>query len=167
MAICARLLAGTTLLLVILAVPVQPIAAADDEKHENLRALLQTTGAMSNVRRVIDLTLPRLIATFKKINPNIPQNVWDEMQRVGGEEFRKSIPDLEEPLIAIYDANFSAEEVKQLLAFYRGPLGQKVITKVPEIMQQGLALGRVWGQQVGERAAARMRETAKQKGYDL
>ena len=80
---------------------------------------------------------------------------------------KRSLPELEEPVITIYDDNFSADEIKQLVAFYEGPVGRKIVIQLPQVMQQSVTTGQSWGQQVGARAVERIRATAKQKGYDL
>ena len=58
-----------------------------------------------------------------------------------------------------------SREIKQL--FYKTPLGQKVVTKLPVVAQQSAELGQAWGTQVAERVAERIRAAAKQKGYEL
>ena len=80
---------------------------------------------------------------------------------------KRSLPELEEPVITIYDNNFSADEIKQLVAFYQSPVGRKIVSQLPQLMQQSMTMGQSWGQQAGARAVERIRAAAKQKGYDL
>ena len=44
-------------------------------------------------------------------------------------------------LIAIYRQAFTEDEVRQLIAFNRTPVGQKALTKMPEITQASAAIG--------------------------
>lgn len=44
-------------------------------------------------------------------------------------------------LVQLYGEAFTEPEVRELIAFYRTPLGQKMITRMPELMQKGMALG--------------------------
>ena len=80
---------------------------------------------------------------------------------------KRSLPDLEEPIIAIYDANFSDDEIKQLVAFYQSPVGRKIVIQQPQLTQQSLTLGQSWGEQAAARAVERIRAAARQKGYEL
>lgn len=141
--------------------------AVEGEKHADIQALMQETGMLANMNRTIDLLMPQVIGSLKKINSNIPQAVWDDFARLGSEEFKKSLTELEEPVIAIFDKNFTDEEIKELIVFYKTPLGQKVVTKLPVVAQQSAELGQAWGTQVAGRVAERIRAAAKQKGYDL
>ena len=145
----------------------QSVAAMDAEKHANIEALLKDTGMLANMSRVIDLLTPQIMGSLKKQNLKIPDAVWEEFTRICAEEMKRSLPELEEPVIAIYDANFSNEEVKQLVAFYESPVGRKIVIQLPQLMQQSVSMGQSWGEQAGARAVERIRAAAKQKGYDL
>ena len=142
-------------------------AAMDTEKHANIEALLTDTGMLTNMSRMIDLLIPQIMGSLKKENPKIPDAVWDEFTGMCTEEMKRSLPELEEPVIAIYDANFSADEIKQLVVFYQSPVGRKIVIQLPQLMQQSVAMGQSWGQQAGAHAIERIRAAAKQKGYDL
>jgi uncharacterized protein len=47
---------------------------------------------------------------------------------------------LKEDMISIYVNTFSEEELKGMLAFYKSPIGQSVINKMPAAMQQSMVL---------------------------
>ena len=165
--VAARLGAAAGVLLWITLLQPQAAMAVDAQKHADIQALMQQTGMLANMNRTVELLLPQVIGNLKKMNANIPQSAWDDFARIGTEEFKKSLPELEGPVIAIFDKNFTDDEIKQLTAFYKTPLGQKVVTQMPVVMQQSAQLGQVWGAQVGARVAERIRAAAKQKGYEL
>jgi hypothetical protein len=145
----------------------QVAMAVDAQKHADIQSLMQETGMLANMNRTVELMMPQVIGNLKKINANIPRSAWDDFARIGTEEFKKSLSELEEPIVAIFDKNFTDDEIKQLIAFYKTPLGQKVVTQMPVVMQQSAQLGQTWGAQVGARVAERIRSAAKQKGYEL
>jgi uncharacterized protein len=117
--------------------------------------------------RMVDIIVPTIIGNFRKVNPNIPEATWNELILVAVDEAKKSAPELKEPLITIYDSSFTTEEIKQLVVFYNSPIGHKIATQMPELMQQSLAMGQAWGKRVAERVEDRIRVVAKQKGYNL
>lgn len=155
------------LIAILTAMPWAAAMPMDKEKHDDIAKLVEMTGTLQNAKAVLDRMMPQIMDVIKKANPEIPQQFLDSFAADGKDEFHKALPDLIEPIIAIYDSNYSAEEVRQLLAFYQTELGQKVIARTPQITQQTMALGSAWGQNVGERVVARIRASAKQKGYDL
>ncbi len=52
-----------------------------------------------------------------------------------------SDPDLKSAMMALYEKEFTLEELKGLVAFYRTPLGQKALSKLPALTQSGAKLG--------------------------
>jgi uncharacterized protein len=155
------------LIAILIAAPWADAVPMDQGKHRDIEKLVEMTGTIQNAMAVLDRMLPQMIEVIRKANPEIPQQVLDALANDGKEEFHKALPELIEPMISIYDANYSADEVRQLLAFYQSPLGRKMIARMPEITQQSIAVGNAWGASAGERVAARIRASAKQKGYDL
>ncbi len=47
----------------------------------------------------------------------------------------------EEDFIRLYMEAFSESEVQQLIAFYKTPIGQKALEKMPLLMEQGSTIG--------------------------
>ncbi len=43
---------------------------------------------------------------------------------------------LDEDMVAIYDKNFTESEIKDFIAFYKSPSGQKLVNKTPEIQKE-------------------------------
>jgi hypothetical protein len=97
-----------------------------------------------------------VLETFKTQMPNVPPNVWMEVQ----EELKTS--DLIEKVIPIYDKQLSAAEIKDLIKFYETPTGKKLIQVMPAITQESMVVGQQWGRAVGEKVVSRL----KQKGLD-
>jgi len=162
-----RLTRVIVLALLAVSAPAPALWAIDQQKHDDISALLETTNGLGNVRQMVDLILPQVVAKMKTINPNIPADLWDEFIREERDEIGKSTGELQEPIIVIYDSAFSTDEIKQLLEFYRSPLGQKVIAQMPSILQQSFALGKVWGERISQRVVTGIRQRAKAKGYEL
>jgi len=141
--------------------------AIDAEKRGDIVALFKEMGTFTNMDRMIEIIVPTIIGNLQKINPKIPQAVWDDLVVSAQDEMKKSANELEEPLITIYDNNFTDDEIKQLVAFYGSPLGHKMTTQMPQLLQQTIAMSQAWGERVGSRVEERIRAVAKQKGYNL
>jgi len=135
---CGRIAAA---IMIISLVQTQGVAAMDAEKRANIEVLLKGNGMLANMPQIIDLLIPQIIGDFKKINSEIPDKIWDEFIKVGIAELKRSLPELEEPVIAMYDANFSADEIKQLVVFYQSPVGRKIVVQLPQLAQQMMAMG--------------------------
>lgn len=54
--------------------------------------------------------------------------------------------------LPIYDKYYSDQEVKGLIEFYSTPLGQKVLSALPQLFSELQEAGRKWGEQEGREA---------------
>jgi hypothetical protein len=97
----------------------------------------------------------RILDTFRRTMPQVPAEVW--------EEFRvESDPrELEDAVVPLYLAAFTAAEMDEMLAFYHSPVGEKLLRKQPEIFRASNEAGRQWATDLTFRLRARLTE----KGY--
>jgi hypothetical protein len=54
-----------------------------------------------------------------------------------------------------------------VLVFYKSPLGRKVVTEEPKILDDGFNRIQQWANKFSEEVMGRMRAEMKKKGYDL
>jgi hypothetical protein len=86
-----------------------------------------------------------------------------KLEAIFSQEFmvavRKRYPDLEEQVAHEYASLFSADELKQILAFYSSGVGAKALRLMPEIQTKmslaGQALGKDAGKEAGQRGFER------------
>jgi uncharacterized protein len=67
----------------------------------------------------------------------------------------------------IYASHFTEAELKQLLAFYQSPLGQKVINEEPKAADESMAFAGSWADKLSEEIIAKMRAEMKKRGHDM
>ena len=134
--------------------PPTSAAAIDPEKEKSIRHLIEVTGAVQLSMQ----TMLQMITLQRKANPSIPTEFWDRFQAKISE---KEIADL---VIPVYDRRFSKEEIDGLIAFYETPLGKKVITAMPQVIQESSAAGEVMGRKIAEEVVQEMRKDGKMPG---
>jgi len=49
--------------------------------------------------------------------------------------------DMGREFVRLYTESFTEDELRQVIAFYKTPVGQKTLQKMPELLQQGMAYG--------------------------
>ena len=118
---------------------------------------------------------------FKNLMPMIMKNLkpaivqgrsevdrdYDAMVPVLLEASQARIGELIEAVAIIYSSNFSAEELRAVIAFYKTPVGQKFLQKQPFMMQQTMTAGQKFGQSVAADMQKRMIEELRKKGHTL
>lgn len=132
--------------------------------------------AMAAAREL--LTTIRFIDQFKAVLPIIAQNLKPAIVQNRPEaerEFDAVMPKLMEGMGArlnelaeqtaiIYANNFSADELRQITAFFRTPAGVKYLEKLPLITQQSMAAGQSFGQAVAIELRNRITDEIQKRG---
>lgn len=121
-------------------------AAPEPSKQDDIRTLMTLTGAGKIGTQLVD----QLMASFKQSYPNVPESFWSAF----GKEVNAD--GLVDKLVPVYDRHLTHEDIRQLIAFYRSPIGKKMIEALPQITQDSMKIGQDWGRQVAEQVAARL-----------
>jgi hypothetical protein len=103
---------------------------ADDASH---RQEVETLFRLTQMETKVDESVANVLDIQLRQNPGLVGHqalVKDFLDRHIGWEALK--PDL----VAMYLAAFTEDELRQMNAFYITPVGQKVLTRVPELVQQ-------------------------------
>lgn len=136
-------------------------------KHALALELIETTGSLKLIGDLVVASMPRAIESIKRNNPSITDKALDELRVIGLEEFRANLPDITDPMAAIYESLYSEDELRQIIEFYRSPLGRKMLEKTPIAFRQGQALGIAWAKKVGASIDARIKAEAVKRGYAI
>ena len=126
-------------LTVALSLPV--LAQSVPTKRDDIRQLVTITGTIAIMKQSMERSIAQLRPSFKQL----PDAFWAELPKEMDYEA------LLEKILPVYEAHFTHDDVKALLAFYRSPIGQKSIRELPLIMQESSVVGREWGEATGRR----------------
>lgn len=133
--------------------PPDAAPAVDSAKLQLIKALLTESHTIDLMLQAIEAAAPAQRAA----NPAIPAAFFDRFLAAA----RARRGELGALLIPIYDRHFTADELRQLLAFYRTPLGQKLLTEQSAIAQEAMATGQQWGQRLGLEIGQKMAAEAQ------
>lgn len=138
-------------------------ADAASSKHQDTEKLMELVGTRTILRELFDQDIDAQIEAMRRARPDVSDEFWEEFR---AEFKRQASPDeLMKAILPIYDKHFSHQEIRQLIAFYESPLGRKISTTLPEIQRESLEAGRIWGEQLGDRMNARLKQRLVEKGY--
>ncbi|OKH28003.1 DUF2059 domain-containing protein [Chroogloeocystis siderophila] len=121
------------------------------EQNSSIDKLMTITGEKYLIRQVTLQT----INTLKNQYPQVPQKFWDSfLAEMNYEEMNQRIE-------GIYNKYFTEEDIQGMIAFYQTPLGQKIISVLPQLAQESSKVG----QQYGIEAATRAIKKLQAAGY--
>lgn len=116
-------------------------AGTDTTKIVLIRQVIAATRAADQAVLAMETALPAQRAS----NPRIPAVFWDRFAA----RVRSRRSEFVELLVPIYDQRFSSTELRDLLAFYRSPLGQRLLEVQPDLTRDAMLAGQQWGMRLG------------------
>ncbi|MBN1899299.1 MAG: DUF2059 domain-containing protein [Spirochaetes bacterium] len=127
-------------------------AEKKNAKQSDIKELLILTGS----DKIGIQMLNQIIDNFRVSMPDVPAEYWDSfLEKVNKEA-------LIELIIPVYDKHLTHEDIKELIKFYKSPLGKKLISVMPIITQESYSAGYEWGKKLAEQVM----EELKEKGYE-
>ncbi len=143
------LLALVGLLCITSRAPLAAQAAAPDSTRLALaRELLVLTHAAEQAIANMDA----MLNSQRTLNPRIPAEFWNRF----GTRVHEAKDDFTAMLATIYARQFSAGELRELIAFHQGPIGRRLIELQPRIAQESMEAGQQWGARIGQAVAAEL-----------
>ena len=126
----------------------QPIKADTEQKRIQLALdVLRVTDNEAVIKTIVTTLMIQIKKIVTQRNPGHEKRVEELMNRAA-DKMVKRRKDLHDDLAKVYAQQFTADELKQLLEFYRAPLGKKFLSKMPIITQESVKLGQQWGRTV-------------------
>jgi len=130
------------------------------------RDVIVNKGAGSMTDPLVRGVIESVKNSFVPTNPNLMRELNDVAAALHKELDVKSSEVLEQ-MAQAYAARFTEQELKDLLVFYKTPLGQKIIKEEPNAIEDGLKRAQQWADAFAETVMARMRNEMQKKGHQL
>jgi hypothetical protein len=125
-------------------------AEISKEKRTEIEKMLRLTG----MGKLMEQMKGQMISGLKAQISQVPEGFWEKFAQ------KMDTHELLEKIIPVYDKYYTIEDLKAVNAFYESPAGQKVLSSLPQIMQESMKIGQEWGQKIGKQAAEEaLRET--------
>ncbi len=115
--------------------------------------LLEVTG----IKQLMGEMSGMMLSQLQTMAADVPDSKWDELKP------RIAPSNLIDMSIPVYARHFTSAEVKELVAFYRTPLGQKTINAMPAAIKESMTVSQQWGRETGNSII----EELKGEGYEV
>jgi hypothetical protein len=124
----------------------------DPAKERDIRELLNVVGTAALVKQVMSNMEQDMKPLMTRALP--PGDYREQLVDLFLQKFQTKIntDTLLNLAIARYNEDFSDDEIKQLISFYKTPVGQKVVVVLPKLTAELQQDGNRLGQQVGREA---------------
>jgi uncharacterized protein len=111
---------------------------------------------------VVDQTRTALLQT----SPQLSNDLTEVAQRLRT-EFAPRRSELVGEAAKFYAIRFSEPELKQMVEFYKSPIGKKMVSQEPLVLDETFNYVQQWAPRVGEDVMNRFRAEMKKKGHNL
>lgn len=141
---------------------VQPSAG----QMQAARDLVNANGEARAFNGVIANLVDGAALGFLQTNPDLAPQLRDVAVALRP-EFEKRQAEIIDMVASSYAQRFTETELKEALAFFKSPTGQKLVTDRPAIVQQAVQNIQAWSAKLNSDAMERIRVEMKKRGYDL
>src|SRR5882724_4424215 len=165
--------AGLALGLALAGAPVgaqQPAAPPLKQASPAAIAAAKEILAMKNASAMYANAVPTLVQQTKDVllqnNLNYQKDL-NEVAVIVAQELAGREKEIGEGMAKIYASDFTEQELKDLVAFYKTPLGQKLLAQEPRTVQASMGFMGQWAQAFSETVMGEFRTEMKKRGKPI
>lgn len=150
----------------LLVLPAPSFAEAPKPEHvKAAREMLALTEADKMFDGVLPVLLKQQLAAVQKQRPGMSPEVLKRFEVLFEAEAKKGIDKVMDQVAEVYTGVLSEKELKEISAFYKSPVGRKMIEIKPEMANQAMKIGIGWAQEVGTVIGQKVIEKLKAEGH--
>jgi hypothetical protein len=82
-------------------------------------------------------------------------------------DYEPRVSELVDATARYYASHFTEAELKNILAFYQSPLGQKMLVEEPKAIDESMEYAGAWGDNLSNEVLNKMRVEMKKRGHDI
>ena len=164
--------AGLALALAMAALPAAAQQAAAPPKAASPAAIAAAKEilAMKNASAMYQNAVPNIVQqtkdTLLQTNLNYQKDL-NEVAVIVAKNLAGREKEIGEGMAQIYASEFTEQELKDLVTFYKSPLGQKLLAGEPRAIQSSMAYMNQWAQQFGEIVNGEFRAEMRKRGKQI
>ena len=130
------------------------------------RSLVTTMKLPEQYKALLPAILLSLKPALVQDRPEIERD-YDAMMPTIEDAFTPYYNAMIDDIATVYANNFTVGELRDIEAFYRQPVGQKLLEKTPALTQQSNQVGQDASRRAAEDLRTRLTEALRQKGHKL
>ena len=149
-------------------------AAADissSQKKENIRKLIKISGNADMLFQSSAIPYENLMTQIiQRLRPDLSKKIVNKLRQEFRAEIERNIQDpggLLDYIISIYNSHFTHEEIRDWLLFYESPLGKKINSTMPSVMEESNLAYQQWNRNINPVLYEWLKERLKKEGITI
>lgn len=140
----------------------QPSAAAITTAKE----LISVTGATALFNPLIAGVVEQAKILYLQQDPGLAKDL-NEITAQMRSDLAPRFTELTDEVARLYATDFSEQELKEILSFYKSPTGQKLLQQQPKVVDNSMKFAQTWANKLSDEVVAKMRDELKKRGHTL
>jgi len=125
---------------------------------------------MKNASAMYAAAVPNIVHQTKdallKNNLNYQKDL-NEVEVIVAQKFAGREKEIDTGMASLYATEFTEQELKDLVTFYKSPLGQKLLTAEPKAIQLSMGYVNQWAQTFAETVNGEFRAEMRKRGKEI
>lgn len=128
--------------------------------------IIDAKGSMVIFEPLVPGVVEQAKNVFLQTNPNLSKDL-NEVAANLRKQLALRIGNLKAESAKVYASHFTEQELKEIAAFYKTPLGKKMIDEEPKIVDSTLRMAQDWANRLSEEVLGMFRSEMKKKGHTI
>jgi hypothetical protein len=125
---------------------------------------------LKNVSQMYASAVPNIVHKTKDAllqnNLNYQKDL-NEVEVIVAQQLAGREKEIGDGMATFYAMDFTEQELKDLITFYKSPLGQKLLTQEPRTIQASISFMNQWAQGFAEQVNAQFRAEMRKRGKEI
>jgi uncharacterized protein len=130
------------------------------------KELITVKGGTAIYEPVLPGVIEQAKRVFLQTNPMLSKEL-NEVAAKMRTEMSARTAELVNEAARLYAIRFTDKELKDALAFYKSPLGRKLIKEEPAALDDSMRSAEIWANRISEEVMTKMRLEMKKRGHEI
>ena len=130
------------------------------------RQLVTVTGATALFSPLIAGVIEQSKLLYLQQNPALAKDL-NEIAANLRTKLQPRFAQVQDEVAKLYAQHFTEAEMKKMLAFYESPVGRKVLTEQPKVVDGSMHFAQDWANKLSEEVTGMMRDELKKRGHPM
>ena len=130
------------------------------------KELITVKGATALWDPLVPGVIEQAKSVFIQANPTLIKELNEVAVKLRAEYAPRSA-EVVNDVAKLYASRFTEQELKDTLAFYKSPLGRKLLVEEPSILDQSMRSAQDWADRLSQEVIGKIRAEMKRRGHEI
>ena len=148
------------------------VGGADAQQQPSATAIatakdmITSKGATALWEPIVPGVIEQAKSVFVQANPTLLKDLNEVALKLRAEYAPRSA-EVVNDVAKLYASRFTEQELKDTLAFYKSPLGKKLLAEEPSILDQSMRNAQGWADRLSQEVMGKIRTEMKRRGHEI